>query len=65
METMVSLVDQARSAGPDGYPLPDPTRTFFPTQTGPGFFFFRISGFRVATMYAIISTGFLAPLCSG
>ena len=41
-------------SGPDGYPLPDQTRTFFPTRTRPRKFF-RISGFKVAAIYAIIS----------
>ena len=38
-------------AGPDEYPLPDPTRTFFsnPNRTH----FFRISGFRVAALQVI------------
>ena len=34
-------------------------RLFFPNRTGPRIFF-RISGFRVAALYAIISQGFLA-----
>ena len=41
-----------RGAGPDEYPLPDPD--FFSTRTRLGFFFFRISGFKVAALYAII-----------
>ena len=39
-------------AGPDEYPLPDPD-FFFPTRTGPGIFFLRISGFRVAALQVI------------
>ena len=42
-----------------------PTRTFLLLHEPEPEFFFRISGFRVGAIYAVISPGFLAPLCSG
>ena len=44
------------------YPLPDPDFLSLP-EPDPDFFSLKISGFRVAAIYTIISPGFLAP-CS-